>query len=139
MVSREDLKSHWNVVKDRLQQNWRELSESELKHFNGTPSQLIDVIQRRTGASWNEIESFLSNALRDGRSASKRVAGLAEQYGDEAGQLARDSYDQVAAATAQYSKKVARTVQRRPVESLAIAFGVGIVAGAFVLFSQRRH
>jgi ElaB/YqjD/DUF883 family membrane-anchored ribosome-binding protein len=139
MVTRDELKNHWNVVKNRLLHQWRELSDAELAHFNGTPSQLINAIQQRTGASWNEVESFLANVLRDGRSASQRASGLAEQYGAEASQLAREGYEQLVSATADYSKKVARTVQRRPLESLAVAFGVGLVAGAVVLFSKRRR
>ena len=139
MVTREELKSHWDVVKNRLLQNWRELSDSELARFSGTPQQLISAVQEKTGASWNEIESFLSSVMRDGRSASQRVSGFAEQYGVDASQLARESYDQIAAATAKYSKNVARTVQRRPMESIAIAFGIGLVAGAVVLLNNRRR
>ncbi len=138
MITREDLKNHWNVVKNRLQQNWRELSETDLAQFNGTPNDLISAIQRTTGASWNEVEAFLTSVMRDGRAASQRAGGFAEQYGEEASQFARAGYDQLAASTAEYSKKVARTVQRRPMESIAIAFGVGLVAGAVVLLSKRR-
>lgn len=139
MVTREELRSHWNEVKSRLQQHWRELSDTELAHFNGTPSELIGEIQQKTGASWQEVESFLANAMRDGRSAAKRAGYVAERYGDGANQLARESYDQLAATTAEYSKKVARSVQRRPIESLAVAFGVGIAAGALMLLSSRRR
>jgi ElaB/YqjD/DUF883 family membrane-anchored ribosome-binding protein len=139
MVSREELRSHWTVVKNRLLHQWHELTDTELANFSGTPSQLISAIQKRTGASWNEVESFLTDVMRDGRSASQRASGLAEQYGAEVSQRAREGYDQLACATADYSKKVARTVQRRPLESLAVAFGVGLIAGAIVLFSQRRR
>lgn len=139
MVTREELRSHWNVVKNRLLDHWRELSDTELGHFNGTPSQLIGAIQQKTGASWNEVESFLASVMRDGSSATQRATGLAEQYGAEAGQLAREGYDQLTAATAEYSKKIAKTVQRRPMESLAVAFGIGLVAGAFVLMNNRRR
>ena len=139
MVTREELNSHWDVVKNRLQQNWRELSDTELAHFNGTPSQLIGAIQEKTGASWKEVESFLVNVMRDGQSVTHPVGGLAEQYGDEASQFARESYAQIAAATTGYSRKVARTVQRRPMESLAVAFGIGLVAGAVMLLNNRRR
>ena len=138
MITREDLKNHWNVVKNRLQQNWRELSDTQLAQFNSTPKDLISAIQRTTGASWDEVESFLISVLRDGRDASQRVGGLVDQYGEEGSQFVRAGYDQLAASTAEYSKKVARTVQRRPMESIAIAFGVGLVAGAVVLLSKRR-
>ncbi len=139
MVNHEELKSHWQEVKDRLQRNWGELSDKQLTQFTGTPSDLIGAIQRTTGASWQEVESFLSAALRECRSASHQMGGLAERYGEQASQFARDGYDQLAAATAQYSKKVAKTVKKRPVESLAIAFGVGIVVSAVVLLSKRRR
>jgi ElaB/YqjD/DUF883 family membrane-anchored ribosome-binding protein len=139
MVTREELNSRWDVIKNRLMHNWRELSAAELSRFDGSPSQLISEIQQKTGASWNEVESFLANVMRDGRSASQKVGSLAEQYGEEASQIAREGYDQVASATAEYSKKFARTVQRRPMESLAVAFGIGILTGAVVLFRNRRR
>ncbi len=139
MVTREELRAHWNEVKNRLHQNWRELSETELSHFNGTPNELVGAIERKTGATRNEIEAFLQNVLRDGESVKQRVASFADQYGNELGQQAREGYEQVAAATADYSKKVVRSVQRRPIESLAIAFGVGIAAGALMLMNNRRR
>lgn len=138
MVTREELKSHWDVVKKRLQNNWRELSDTELAHFNGTPSELIGAIQQKTGASWKEVESYLTKVMRDRRSVSQHVGGLAEHYGEEASQFARDGYDQLASTASEYSKRVERTVRSRPMESLAIAFGVGLVAGAVVLMSRRR-
>ncbi len=138
MVTREELKHRWDDVRHRLLDHWRELSDTELSHFNGTPSQLFDAIQQKTGASWREVESFLTNVMREGRAKSHRASDLTEQYGDQASKLARDGYDQLTSATAEYSKKVARSVQRRPLESLAVAFGVGIVAGAVVLLSRRR-
>ncbi len=138
MVTREELRSRWNEVKNRLHQNWRELSESELAQFNGTPSQLIGAIQQKTGASWNEVESFLTSAIRDGWSKAAQAGGAAEYYGGEAGKLARESYDHMAGLTADYSRKVASAVRRRPVESLAIAVGVGVAAGALLLLSRRR-
>ena len=138
MITREELMSHWRDVKDRLRQNWRELSESELTRFNGTPRDLVDVIHRKTGASLSEIESFLGRVMRDTWSTASQAKDVAGQYGGDASLFARDSYDQIATLTADCSQKVLETVKRRPVESLAIAFGVGIVAGAFVLLGCRR-
>ena len=138
MVNREELKGRWDIVKNRLLNHWRELSDTELAHFNGTPNQLISAIQRKTGASWKEVESFLANVMRESRATSQRASDLAEQSSDEVSRFARDGYQQLTEATEQYSRKVARTVQRRPIESLAIAFGVGIISGAVVLLSRRR-
>lgn len=139
MVTHEELKSHWREIKDRLQHHWRELSDSQLTQFDGTPNDLIGAIQRTTGASWSEVESVLSGALRDCRSASQHVGGLVEQYGKQASGFARDGYDQIAAKTAEYSKQIAKTVKRRPMESIAIALGVGIIVSAVVMLNKRRN
>jgi ElaB/YqjD/DUF883 family membrane-anchored ribosome-binding protein len=139
MVTREELRGQWDSVKDQLMSHWRELSEKDLAQSGGTPSQLIGTIQKKTGATWNEIESFIANLVKESRSKAQQAGGLADRYGDEAGQLVKVGYDQLANVAQEYSKKVTRTVQRRPVESLALAFGVGLLAGAAVLLSSRRR
>jgi ElaB/YqjD/DUF883 family membrane-anchored ribosome-binding protein len=139
VITREDLTTHWQEIKNRLRQNWRELSESELSRFSGPSSQLIGAIQQKTGASWNEIESFLNKVIGDAWAAASQTANTAQRYGKEATQTASHGYDQVAALTADCSRKIVDTVKRRPVESLAIAFGVGIAAGAIFLISRRRN
>lgn len=138
MVGREELNKRWDDIKRYLQQNWRGISDSELAQFSGNPNQLIRAIQQKTGASWNEVESFLSGLIKNGRTASHQLGGLAEHYGEDVKQFAREGYDQFAAETAKYAKKVAQGVRQRPMESIAIAFGIGLFAGAVLLMKKRQ-
>jgi uncharacterized protein YjbJ (UPF0337 family) len=139
VVTREDVKSQWNEIKNRLRQNWRELTDSELAQFSGPSRQLIGAIQQKTGASWNEIESFIANVATDAWASASQASNVAGKYGDEAGRLASQGYDQLAALTADYSHKLVGTIKRRPVESVAVALGLGIAAGALLLLSRRRN
>ena len=138
MNPRDEIKSRWTEVKGRLQEHWGQLTDDDLQQFRGSTNELIGVIQRKTGATRNEIESFLSSVVSEGESMAGRISDAAQHYAEEAGECARESYDRAAAMTSEFSRQLALTVRRRPGESMAIAFGVGLVAGAIFFLGRRR-
>ena len=139
MVTREELKGQWNQVKGRLQEHWGQLTEDDLQRAEGSADQLIGVVQQKTGATRGEVEHFLANVLTEGRSRMDQVTETASQYAEEASVMARQQYERAAEATADFSKQVAHTVRNRPAESLAIAFGLGIAAGAVFFLGRNRR
>lgn len=138
MVTREELVGQWNEVKGRLQEHWGQLTDDDLRRAQGSTEQLVGVVQQKTGATRREIESFISQVVSDHQSTIDRVSATASQYAEEAGQMAKEQYARAATATADFSKQVAHTVRNRPTESLAIAFGVGLAAGALFFLGRRR-
>jgi len=138
VVTREEIKGRWNEVKGRLQEHWGQLTDDDLQQFRGSTNELIGVIQQKTGATRNEIESFLSNIVSEGENVAARMSEAAHRYADEAGEYARENYGRVASATSDLSGQVVRSVQRRPGESMAIAFGLGLLAGALFFMGRRR-
>ena len=138
MITREEIRGRWNEVKGRLLDQWGQLTDDDLQQFRGSTTELIGVIQKKTGATRNEIEAFMSNLVNDGERIGSRVSGAAMQYAEEAGDCAKENYDRVASAANNFSRQVAQSVRSRPAESMAIAFGVGLVAGALLLISRRR-
>lgn len=138
MVTREELTGRWNEVKGRLQEHWGQLTEDDLQQVKGSADQLIGMVQRKTGAARGEIEQFLNNVITEGQSAAARMSGAAAHYAEDASAMAREQYQRAAERTAEYSHRLADTIRSRPTESLAIAFGLGIAAGA-LLFLGRRH
>jgi uncharacterized protein YjbJ (UPF0337 family) len=138
MMTREEIKGRWNEVKGRLLEQWGQLTEDDLQQFRGSTTELIGVIQRKTGATRNDIESFMSNLVSDGEQLGYRVSGAAVQYAEEAGDYAKENYDRVASAANSFSRQVAHSVRSRPAEAMAIAFGAGLAAGALLLISRRR-
>lgn len=145
MVTREELKGQWNQVKGRLQEHWGQLTDDDLSGARGSTDQLVGVVQQKTGATRREIEDFLDNAVQEGNRIGQQVSETAQQYADVANQYAaeasdyvKDNYRRAAEVSGQYADRVAETVRTRPGESLAIAFGLGIAAGALFFMKGRR-
>ena len=144
MANREQIRGHWNEVKGRLKEHWGQLTEDDLQQAEGSADQLIGVVQQKTGATKSEIERFLDNLLGNG-TLSDQAAEAVQQYADaasaaasEAAAYARENYKKIASQSGDYGAKVAETVRSRPGESLAIAFGLGIAAGAFFFFGRKQ-
>ncbi|QDT01836.1 hypothetical protein K227x_02050 [Rubripirellula lacrimiformis] len=143
MPNREQIKGHWNEVKGRLQEHWGQLTDDDLQRAEGSAERLVGVVQQKTGATKNEIEKFLDGLF--GQSVSDQASEAVHQYADaaqqaasEAAVYARDHYRRLASQTEDYSAKMVDTVRSRPAESLAIAFGVGVAAGALLFFGSKK-
>ncbi len=143
MVNRQELKGQWNEVKGRLKEHWGQLTEDDLRRAEGSADQLVGVVQQKTGATRNEIESFLENVLHG--SYTDQAADAVQHYADaaqavaaDAAAYARENYRRLATQSGDYTAKVAETVRSRPAESLAIAFGLGIAAGALFFMGNKK-
>jgi uncharacterized protein YjbJ (UPF0337 family) len=139
MVNAQTLKGSWNEVKGRLRTRWSQLSGDELGAFDGNVDQLVGLIQRKTGEARTAIESFLEEASANGSSAisgAMESAKNAAQYAtDQVSQTSRQAVD-----TARKGVENAQDmVQRRPIESAAVCFGSGLLAGVIIgLFMRSR-
>ncbi len=138
MVTREELKAQWSHVKGRLREHWSQLTDDDLQLVEASADQLIGLIQQKTGVARNEVEEFLTDLLSEGQSAAGRVSQAAAEYAQQVSQSAGEQYEGAADAAAEFSQKVAHTVRNRPTESMLIAFGLGIAAGALLFLGRRR-
>ena len=135
---------HWNEVKGRLKEHWGELTDDDLQQAEGSTDQLVGVVQQKTGAARSEVERFIDSIL-DNSNLSEQAAETARQYAEsaqtvaaDAAAYARENYKRLAAQSGDYGQKVTETVRSRPAESLAIAFGVGIAAGALFFLGRKK-
>ncbi|MBB3204692.1 uncharacterized protein YjbJ (UPF0337 family) [Rhodopirellula rubra] len=143
MTNREEIKGHWNEVKGRLKEHWGQLTDDDLSQAECNAEQLVGVVQQKTGATRREIENFI-DGLYNG-SVSDQAAETVQHYADAAHRLADDASryarvqaDRIAACSSDYSQRVAHTVRTRPAESMAIAFGLGIAAGALFFLGRKK-
>ena len=135
MVTREELKGKWNEVKGRLQENWGQLTDDDLRQVEGGTDRLVGAIQRKTGAARTEIENFLERALDEIGSMSQ----MSRQYADYAMDAVRDGYYRASEQTGEMTHRLGRTISRRPLESVLIAAAIGAVAGCMIFASRRRY
>ena len=129
LVTRQELEGKWNEVKGRLQDRWGQLTDDELQRARGNADELVGMIQQKTGESRREIEGFLQKAVGDGASAIQAAAESARQYAHQATDSVQAGYEHVSESLRSGYEQAEGMVRRRPTESVAVAFGAGIVTG----------
>ena len=166
MVNEQIVKGHWTELRGKVKEKWGSLTDDDLVLAEGNADQLIGIIQRRTGESREKIEHDLDQLTGEYGSAMdkvrrKTVAAVgtasesarkyvdranegAHEYADRASAAARQQYEQLhghydeAAAMMQAKYGEAENaIRRKPIESLCVAFGTGLIAGVIVGLSFR--
>ncbi len=141
MITRDQLLGNWNSVVGSIKEKFGEFTKDELARVEGNFEQLVGLVQRKTGQSQEQISSFISECCESAGTTYNQVANRASHYADAAGEIIRDNYDRVATEAQKGMDYTARNISRRPLESLAIAVGSGILAGIVLgisMTSRRR-
>ena len=143
MVNEQIFRGNWTEIRGRVKEKWGALTDDDLVLAEGNADQLIGIIERRTGESREKIEHDLDQLTNDYGSQMDRVrqqaaaAGdTARQYADQASEVARQQYEQLqqqygemaADLQARYADAEA-AIRQKPIESICVAFGAGLVAG----------
>lgn len=143
MSNREEIQGRWTEVKGRLREHWGQLTDDDLQRAKGSAEQLVGVVQEKTGAAKSEVEQFINGVL--GESFGKQASEAMHHYADSAGQMASEAADYArlrardfANQSGDYAARLNETVRAKPAESLVIAFGLGIAAGAFFFLGRKR-
>jgi len=129
MITRQELEGSWNTVKGKLQEKWGQLTDHDLTQFKGDMNQLVGAIQSKTGETRRAVEEFLQSAV-----------GNAKDYAGQAGEMAAERYRQAKDGVQAGMEEAEEMVRRSPMESVAVAFGAGLIAGVItglVLKSSR--
>lgn len=149
MMTREEVIGHWNELRGRIEERWSQLGGSDLDGVDGNVDRLVGVLQQKTGQARgsieDELESLLddvaegsANALQAAGEYAKDAAEYARDAGQQVAQTAREQYDRASDAVRQGVNQMQESVRRRPAESVAIAFGTGLVTGLVVGLMLRR-
>jgi uncharacterized protein YjbJ (UPF0337 family) len=142
MPDRDQIKGQWNEVKGRLKEHWGQLTDDDLTRAEGSADKLVGVVQQKTGATRLEVERFLDDLLNNrvdqARDALQHYGEAAGQVAGDAAEYARQQGRRLAASSTDYTHRFVDTIRARPGESLAIAFGVGLLAGAVLFFGNKK-
>ena len=122
MMNEQIFEGNWNEIKGKLLEKWGQLTDDDVQRIRGDVEQLIGVIQLKTGEARQAIEQYLQEISGSAASA----VGTARDY-------AQHASDQVCAGYA----KADRFVRDRPVQSLLVCFGFGLITGVVVALSLR--
>jgi len=134
MLTRQELEGHWKQIVGQVREKWGQLTDDDMDQAHGSAEQLIGVIQQKTGESRRAIEDFLQEAMETGKSVVERAKDVAYDYADRA----REQYDYMAEKVRDGYSEAEHMVQRRPAESVAVVFGIGLIAGLLASVLLRR-
>ena len=140
MANAQTVKGNWNEIKGKIQEEWGNVTGDELDKVKGKTDQLIGLIQRKAGVTREEVDKFMSSISESGATmieqASETIRKCAETTAERVNNAAGSAQETAAEmacriesqATAGY-EQAQEIVRRRPAESLAVCFGVGVLAG----------
>jgi uncharacterized protein YjbJ (UPF0337 family) len=132
MMNSQTLQGNWNQLVGQVKSRWSQLTDSELTQADGDFQKLIGLIQRKTGQARDRIESELSRMVEEGSTVGARATQAVRDFAETAGERAQQTYEQVSDQFRGGYAQAERVVQQRPLESLAVAFGSGLIAGVIV-------
>jgi uncharacterized protein YjbJ (UPF0337 family) len=132
MVNEQVLQGNWHEIRGKIRSRWGQIQDDEIQTFSGDVEQLVGEIQRRTGESQEAIRAYLDEITTQGATTAGRIADQAGQYVSQAAATIQDTSRQFADSVMYGYGEAERMIQRRPAESLATAFGLGLVAGVII-------
>ncbi|TWT73565.1 hypothetical protein Pla123a_39010 [Posidoniimonas polymericola] len=122
----------WTELKGKVNEGWGELSGDEVREFQGNVQQLVGYIQQKTGETQQLIEQKLVALDARFRPMLEQASATAQEYLQSGSDAANDAAAYVRDAVAAKHAQAEQAVRRKPIESVAVAFGTGIIAGAVI-------
>lgn len=132
MVTQSHIEGGWNELKGKVKEAWGQISGDELREFEGDVDQLIGIIQRSTGEARARIEQKLAELDTNFQPMLQQMAGTAREYYDSAMDATTEAAERIRQELASRQHQAEEMVRRRPVESVVVALGAGLLAGLVI-------
>jgi len=129
MINQTTLKGNWNEIKGKLRSHWGQLSNDDVQTFNGNVDQLVGLIERKTGETRSVVEDYLNQLTANGAATVGAAVEDARQYVQDAAQRIQDGSRQAMDSFRDNYEEAEEMVRRRPTESVAVCFGIGVFVG----------
>jgi uncharacterized protein YjbJ (UPF0337 family) len=136
-INTQELQGQWNKLRGQVKEKWGQLTDDDLQIQGGNVDQLIGKIQQRTGEGREAVEKFLNELTSKGSSAISQAAGAVGNFAHQAGDRFRDQYGNLSEQARERYEYGQDIVRHNPAQSVAAAFGVGLVAGLIVGLALR--
>jgi len=136
-INAQELQGQWNKLRGQVKEKWGQLTDDDLQIHGGNVDQLVGKIQQKTGEGRETIERFLSDLTSHGASAISQAAGAVSNFAANAGDRFRDQYGNLTEQARERFDSAQDMVRHNPTQSVAAAFGIGLVAGLIVGLALR--
>lgn len=136
-INAQEIQGQWNKLRGQVKEKWGQLTDDDLQIHSGNIDQMIGKIQARTGEGREAIEKFLTELTSKGGSAVAQAASAVGNFAHSATDRFRDQYGNVTEQARERFEATEDLVRHNPTQSVAAAFGVGLVAGLIVGLALR--
>src|SRR3954447_12837205 len=131
-INAQELQGQWNSLRGQVKQKWGQLTDDDLQIHGGNVDQLVGRIQQKTGEGRETIERYLNDLTARGASAISQAAESMSGFAQQTGDRLREHYGQFSDQAREQYDMAQDMVRHKPAQSVAAAFGVGLVAGVIV-------
>jgi uncharacterized protein YjbJ (UPF0337 family) len=136
-INAQTIQGQWNMIRGQLKAKWGQLTDDDLQWSGGNVDMLIGRIQQKTGEGREAIERYLAELTSQGASAIASATEAVGQAAQQAADQLRTRYGQMASEYQVGIERAEHLVRQQPLQSIATAFGVGVVVGAIVGLALR--
>lgn len=136
-INTQELQGQWNKLQGKVKEKWGQLTDDDLQIQGGNIDQLIGKIQAKTGEGREAVEKFLTGLTGKGSEGISKAAEQVSQFAQSVAPKLKEQYGQLSDGTREKLEQGYDAVKQSPAQSVAIAFGVGILAGVLVGLSVR--
>jgi len=136
-INAQELQGQWTKLRGQVKEKWGQLTDDDLQIHGGNVDQLVGKIQQKTGEGREAIEKFLGDLTSHGASSIAQAAGAVSNFAATAGDRFRDQYGNITDQARERFDSAQDLVRHNPTQSVAAAFGVGLVAGLIVGLALR--
>jgi uncharacterized protein YjbJ (UPF0337 family) len=136
-INAQELQGQWNKLRGQVKEHWGQLTDDDLTIQGGNIDQLVGKIQQRTGETRDSIERYLTDLTSRGATAVSQVSEAVSNYAQQAGDRLRDRYGDIAEQARDRYDSAQDMVRQNPGQTVAAAFGIGLVAGLIVGLALR--
>ena len=136
-INAQELQGQWNMLRGQVKQKWGQLTDDDLQIHGGNIDQLVGRIQQKTGVGREAVEKYLGELTSGGASAVAQVSEAVGQFAQQAGDRLREHYGEMSDVARERYDMATDVVRNKPGQSVAAAFGIGLVAGVIVGLALR--
>ncbi|MEX2307019.1 MAG: CsbD family protein [Pirellulales bacterium] len=132
MATQEQIKGNWNQLKGKIKQRWGQLTDDELQEVEGNFDQLVGLIQQKTGEARQQVERAINELSEQAGGIFTQATDAARQYAEQASHAFRGAAEQARESAVERYGEAYEMIRSRPAESVAVAFGTGLLLGIVV-------
>jgi uncharacterized protein YjbJ (UPF0337 family) len=123
---------HWDSLKGKIKEHWGQITDDELAEVEGQYDQLVGLIQQKTGEARQQIKNAIDEIAEEYGGAFADAKEVAREYAQHANEAVHETAEQLRQRAREGYEQAHEVVRRRPAESVAVAFGTGLLVGVIV-------